>query len=104
MKVLITFAFIVLVSIAFAQAEEKSGKFEWDLALITQNDFFGKFAENICDLPHTGENGGCRAMLPRFSFNKETKKCEQIFYGGCGATANNFRKLLDCQNACELAL
>lgn len=58
------------------------------------------FVVNICELPHTEGTVQCRAAKPRFYFNKDAKKCQFFNYGGCGATANNFKAIEECQKAC----
>mgnify|MGYP002803607465 CR=1 FL=1 len=44
--------------------------------------------------------GPCRAAMPRFYYNKETKSCEQFIFGGCSANKNNFVKKEDCEKTC----
>ncbi|RNA27619.1 Kunitz Bovine pancreatic trypsin inhibitor domain [Brachionus plicatilis] len=44
--------------------------------------------------------GPCRGFLPRFFYNKETKKCEKFNYGGCLGNENNFESLQDCESKC----
>lgn len=45
--------------------------------------------------------GPCRGSSPRYSYNKETKKCEKFFWGGCEQNGNNFQTLETCQSECE---
>jgi hypothetical protein len=45
-------------------------------------------------------SGNCFAAFPRWSFIKETGKCEDFIYGGCGGTANRFETKADCEEAC----
>ncbi|UJR09900.1 hypothetical protein I4U23_014122 [Adineta vaga] len=40
--------------------------------------------------------GPCRSGMRRFSYNKETKSCEQFVYGGCKGTRNNFKTKQQC--------
>jgi len=54
----------------------------------------------ICNLPEDG--GRCRALLERYRFNPETRKCEIFQYGGCGGNENNFEDIKDCEKACIL--
>ena len=42
----------------------------------------------ICQLAM--EAGPCFALMPRYFFNFETRKCEQFIYGGCRGNENNF--------------
>ena len=46
--------------------------------------------------------GTCYAYMPSWFYNKETQKCEQFIYGGCGGNANRFATEADCQRACSL--
>lgn len=43
---------------------------------------------NVCDLPKVV--GPCDAVIPRYYYNKATKKCDKFNFGGCGANGNNF--------------
>merc|ERR1712133_254257 len=54
----------------------------------------------ICNLPEDG--GRCRALLERYRFNPETRKCEIFQYGVCGGNENNFEDIKDCEKACIL--
>lgn len=58
--------------------------------------------EHICDLPHTKNENGvqCEAAFERYHYNLETKSCDKVTYGGCGATANNFNTQEECEKAC----
>lgn len=61
-----------------------------------------KNLESICDLPHTRNEGGyqCLAYIPRYHYSHTADKCQEVVYGGCGATANNFHTLEDCEKTC----
>jgi len=45
------------------------------------------------------ETGRCRAALPKFYFNQESKSCEQFIWGGCGGVVP-FETLGDCEARC----
>ena len=52
----------------------------------------------ICTLPEDG--GKCRAIMERYRFNANTKRCEVFQYGGCGGNENNFEDIHECEKAC----
>lgn len=58
---------------------------------------------HFCESPHTdnSQNRRCLDRFQRFWFNVNSGKCENIIYGGCGATKNNFETLAECEYACE---
>ena len=56
----------------------------------TRLDCFEKLNEGIC-----------RALLPRFYYDKTDRKCKHFYYGGCGGNNNNFLTMEDCQNKCK---
>ncbi|XP_033109473.1 fibrillin-1-like isoform X4 [Anneissia japonica] len=45
--------------------------------------------------------GPCRALKPRWYWNKESKQCEQFDYGGCRGNDNNFRTIEACEEKCQ---
>ena len=45
----------------------------------------------VCQLPM--EAGPCYALMPRFFFNFESRRCEQFIYGGCRGNQNNFASM-----------
>lgn len=62
--------------------------------------YFFFFLESICNLPHTSGGSRCYALMYRYHYNHEANKCEEVVYGGCGATANNFETIEECEKAC----
>ncbi|KAL1421525.1 hypothetical protein MTO96_023053 [Rhipicephalus appendiculatus] len=52
----------------------------------------------VCTYP--ADSGPCKAYMPRFFYNTETRKCEQFIYGGCGGNANNFLTFDACEKKC----
>jgi len=56
----------------------------------------------ICLVPavSTEASKKCRGIFPRFTFNSEAGQCQEIVYGGCGASANLFVTLEDCIGVC----
>lgn len=55
--------------------------------------------QDICSMPK--EVGPCKALLPRFYYNKKKEQCEEFNYGGCFGNGNNFNTLAKCQKACD---
>uniref|UniRef100_A0A668V916 Amyloid-beta A4 protein n=1 Tax=Oreochromis aureus TaxID=47969 RepID=A0A668V916_OREAU len=47
------------------------------------------------------ETGPCRAMLPRWYFDREEGRCVQFIYGGCGGNRNNFESEAYCLSVCS---
>ena len=45
--------------------------------------------------------GRCRARIPRYYFNSASGRCEQFYWGGCGANGNNFDSIQRCILTCE---
>ncbi|XP_037041475.1 kunitz-type serine protease inhibitor kunitoxin-Phi1 [Bradysia coprophila] len=45
--------------------------------------------------------GVCRALIPRWSYDLETKKCVEFKFGGCDGNGNNFGTEKQCMDACE---
>lgn len=49
----------------------------------------------------SAETGPCRAMLPRWYFDREEGRCVQFIYGGCGGNRNNFESEVYCLSVCS---
>ncbi|XP_045300406.1 eppin-like [Leopardus geoffroyi] len=54
--------------------------------------------EDVCSLPK--EVGLCQALIPRWWYNKETKRCSKFTYGGCAGNNNNFQSEAVCRSIC----
>uniref|UniRef100_H3C327 Amyloid-beta A4 protein n=1 Tax=Tetraodon nigroviridis TaxID=99883 RepID=H3C327_TETNG len=50
------------------------------------------------------ETGPCRALLPRWYFDREEGRCAQFIYGGCGGNRNNFESEEYCLSVCSSVL
>ncbi|XP_056157441.1 amyloid beta (A4) precursor protein a isoform X2 [Lampris incognitus] len=49
----------------------------------------------------SAETGPCRAMLPRWYFDRQEGRCAQFIYGGCGGNRNNFESEEYCRSVCN---
>ncbi|XP_061122201.1 amyloid beta (A4) precursor protein a isoform X2 [Syngnathus typhle] len=49
----------------------------------------------------SAETGPCRAMLPRWYFDRQEGRCTQFIYGGCGGNRNNFESEEYCRSVCR---
>ncbi|XP_067860582.1 tissue factor pathway inhibitor 2 isoform X2 [Heptranchias perlo] len=47
------------------------------------------------------KRGPCRALFPRFYYNRYTQTCEPFQYGGCKGNLNNFETLKLCSSHCQ---
>ncbi|KAI1280320.1 KappaPI-actitoxin-Avd3d [Halotydeus destructor] len=47
--------------------------------------------------------GQCRAAFIRYGYNKDTNRCEEFVYGGCGGNENQFSSAEACRKACPQA-
>ncbi|NWJ11379.1 TFPI2 inhibitor, partial [Crypturellus undulatus] len=54
--------------------------------------------QRACLLPP--DDGPCRAMVPRWYYDRYTQSCQEFTYGGCLGNANNFLTLDDCEKRC----
>ncbi|XP_017044385.1 kunitz-type serine protease inhibitor bitisilin-1 [Drosophila ficusphila] len=76
------------------------------------SDFFD--AISLDDVANTGRNthpeqfclmparkGVCRALIPRWRYDPEQKKCVEFKFGGCDGNENNFPSYKECMSTCE---
>uniref|UniRef100_A0AC34QJB7 BPTI/Kunitz inhibitor domain-containing protein n=1 Tax=Panagrolaimus sp. JU765 TaxID=591449 RepID=A0AC34QJB7_9BILA len=47
--------------------------------------------------------GRCKAYIPRFYFDSESKTCKSFGFGGCGGNGNNFNTKEECEKLCLFA-
>ncbi|XP_058821709.1 putative Kunitz-type serine protease inhibitor [Topomyia yanbarensis] len=52
-----------------------------------------------CKLPV--RKGVCRALLPRWRYDPESKTCHEFTFGGCDGNANNFLTYEKCMDTCK---
>ena len=53
---------------------------------------------DVCSLPRYA--GPCRAAIPAYYFNQNSRRCEKFLYGGCQDNGNKFDTLENCQRRC----
>ena len=46
------------------------------------------------------DSGPCQNMVTKWFYNRESRRCEQFQYGGCGGTRNNFASQEECARFC----
>ncbi|EDL84391.1 tissue factor pathway inhibitor 2, isoform CRA_b [Rattus norvegicus] len=44
--------------------------------------------------------GPCKALIPKFYYDRDQKKCRRFKYGGCLGNANNFHSRKLCEHTC----
>uniref|UniRef100_A0A7M4FT84 BPTI/Kunitz inhibitor domain-containing protein n=1 Tax=Crocodylus porosus TaxID=8502 RepID=A0A7M4FT84_CROPO len=57
-----------------------------------------KLGHSICAMKL--DEGPCKAILVRYYFNIQNRKCETFEYGGCKGNENNFLTLEECKEKC----
>jgi Kunitz/Bovine pancreatic trypsin inhibitor domain/Trypsin Inhibitor like cysteine rich domain len=66
-----------------------------------KGDCVKKEKEPPCEQPIVA--GPCKARMPRWAYDKVSKKCIQFNYGGCGGNDNRYTSKEDCEQACPCA-
>ena len=64
---------------------------------VIKNDIIKKSGV-LCDL--VPDSGPCKAYIPRYYFDQNSKKCKEFIWGGCQGTVP-FETMSECMNACE---
>uniref|UniRef100_UPI00358EFB91 uncharacterized protein n=1 Tax=Myxine glutinosa TaxID=7769 RepID=UPI00358EFB91 len=52
----------------------------------------------ICTMDQ--DSGPCRALIPRYFYNRHLQRCSEFDYGGCVGNKNNFASLTGCKAVC----
>lgn len=52
-----------------------------------------------CILPV--HKGLCRALIPRWSYDPNTRECKEFKFGGCDGNGNNFTSRRTCMETCK---
>jgi len=60
----------------------------------------GSAGSDACSGPPTLGDASCSAIFLYYTFDAAKGLCVPFEYGGCGATANAYRSLDECQRAC----
>ncbi|XP_056635169.1 kappaPI-actitoxin-Avd3c-like [Diorhabda carinulata] len=53
----------------------------------------------MCHLPE--DKGRCRALIPRWRYDPDSKQCKLFNYGGCAGNVNNFVSKEVCIEKCK---
>ncbi|KXJ73998.1 kunitz-type serine protease inhibitor taicotoxin [Aedes albopictus] len=67
--------------------------------LQTSNRVESATKDDKCMLPV--RKGVCRALLPRWRYDPESKSCHEFTFGGCDGNANNFLTYEKCMETCK---
>eukprot|EP00803_Ostreobium_quekettii_P002652 evm.model.scf_2044.2 EVM.evm.TU.scf_2044.2 scf_2044:21751-25745(+) len=46
------------------------------------------------------DTGPCRAAIPRYYYDAQSKRCKRFIYGGCQGNGNNFETRRECRRTC----
>ena len=74
----------------------------WIILLLGISIYVSVASTASCDSdPFVGD---CKAAIPMYFYNSTSKECEQVIYGGCGATEENenFDSEATCIDQCLL--
>jgi len=46
------------------------------------------------------DSGPCKALIPKYYYDKEDKKCKEFSWGGCGGVVP-FETMEECEKQCD---
>merc|ERR1711872_1070846 len=55
---------------------------------------------DVCTEPK-GVTGQCEAVIPMWTYDKFSRKCEKFIYGGCQGNGNRFQSKAECEEKCD---
>ncbi|KAK9886678.1 hypothetical protein WA026_017598 [Henosepilachna vigintioctopunctata] len=59
----------------------------------------GEFSgQDVCE--REKDAGPCDQNYPKYYYNKQTRRCLQFVYGGCGGNGNRFSSARECESLC----
>uniref|UniRef100_A0A8C4YEW4 Tissue factor pathway inhibitor n=1 Tax=Gopherus evgoodei TaxID=1825980 RepID=A0A8C4YEW4_9SAUR len=85
---------------------DSSARLGWLLLLLLLGQVLGAPQAPAGNTPNqevcllSPEEGPCRALIPRWHYDRYTQTCQEFTYGGCEGNANNFRSLESCEKSC----
>merc|ERR1719347_85694 len=56
---------------------------------------------DVCAEPK-GVTGPCEAIIPMWTYDKFSRKCEKFIYGGCQGNGNRFQSKAECEQKCDV--
>lgn len=48
------------------------------------------------------DHGTCRGYFVKYYYDRNTGRCEQFVFGGCGGNGNRFSSSEECQHICVI--
>lgn len=62
--------------------------------------FYSTLGTDIDVCNQEQDSGPCGVWELKFYYNKNTRQCDQFYYGGCGGNGNRFSSENECQSIC----
>lgn len=82
-----------------SEADEPTTNVAMTTTTTTTTESVEEVVRDVCWA--NAETGPCRAMLPRWYFDRQEGRCVQFIYGGCGGNRNNFDSEEYCLAVCS---